>query len=267
MRCPVIYLVLLLFAGCRSEQATGPGGDPEPTSLLSEQPAEVREAYQRFLSAREHLPPRQVQEAGKLYPVDEALQDTAFFVWREQLLQAIRDKDIFTLLDRMDEDIKVSFGAEGGTSTFIEQWNLQSEEQTAQSTVWRHLAEVLSGGGTFSDHGRRFVAPYVAATWPDDQDSHERALITGAGVRIRQQPSLNASIATIASHEFVRYTGRTDTQTTIGEETYYWHEIETDQGAQGYVWGKYLGTPLSYRAVFEQAPGAKWKMVLFLAGD
>lgn len=268
MRCLTFLLVILAIYSCRPGSTTGEQtATGESTSSSTALTPELREAYTQFQAAREHLPARQIQEAGKLYPVDEALRDTVFFVWRETLLDAVQQKDIFTLMEGMAEDIKVSFGAENGTAAFIEQWDLQSEARTAQSPVWGHLEEVLLGGGVFTANSNRFEAPYVAATWPSNQDPHQRAVITGAGVRIREAPSLQSGIATVASHTFVNYGSRTDQQTTIGDETYSWHQVETDTGTEGYVWGKYVRSPLSYRAVFERSSSGQWQMVLFLAGD
>lgn len=269
MRCLTFLFLILTLYSCRQNSDAGREQSTtgeEASSAMTLTP-ELREAYAQFRANREHLPDRQIQEAGKLYPVDEALRDTAFFVWRETLLAAVRQKDIFPLMDAMAEEIKVSFGAENGTAAFVEQWNLQSPEKTVQSPVWTYLEQVLTGGGTFSANGNRFEAPYVSATWPPDQDTHQRAVITGAGVRIREQPSLNSGIAAVASHTFVNYQQRTDQQTTIGDETYSWHRIETDNGVSGYVWGKYIGSPISYRAVFERDKTGLWQMVLFLAGD
>lgn len=267
MRGTAILFLLLASFSCDQQTSSSDVSDEQQTSRQRANMPELRRDYARFKSAREHLPVRQIQEAGKLYPVDEALRDTTFFVWRETLLEAIRQKDIFTLMDHMAEDIKVSLGAENGTAAFIEQWDLQSAERTAQSEVWQHLERVLRNGGAFTEKDSRFVAPYVAATWPANQDSQQRALITGAGVRIREQPSLSSGIATVASHAFVNYTGSTNEETTIGGQTYSWHQIETDNGVTGYVWGKYIASPTGYRAVFARNNQGAWQIVLFMAGD
>jgi len=267
MRCLITLFLLTVIMSCGQQSASDSGTSADPETPPTPSTAELRREYTQFLSAREHLPAQQIQEVDKLYPVDEALQDTAFFVWRESLLAAVRKKDIFTLMDRMTADIKVGFGTENGTAAFIEQWNLESEEKTAQSAVWLHLERVLLQGGAFAANGSRFEAPYVAAIWPPDQDPSQRALIDGAGVRIRERPSLNSGIATVASNDFVNYIEQTDEQTTIGDETYSWHEIETDNGVKGYVWGKFVASPIDYRAVFKRNDKGQWRMTSFLAGD
>ena len=40
-------------------------------------------------------------DMGKLYPVDQAPKDTAFFIFREQLKEAIRKKETFQLLPHL----------------------------------------------------------------------------------------------------------------------------------------------------------------------
>ncbi|MEN0002836.1 MAG: SH3 domain-containing protein [Bacteroidota bacterium] len=228
----------------------------------------IRAVYAARMSKLENpFPTAQVLEVGKLNPVDEAPLDTMFFLLREDLKDAVARKDIFELLKWVDEDIKCSFGAESGLEGFIQLWGLDTPAKTQQSLLWGVLGDLLEQGGVFSDNGRRFTMPYTFATFPDQYDSFTHGAITGSGVRIRERPDLNAGVVQSVSYEIVKIVERTAEELTIGGETHPWVKVALLNGKEGFVFGKFVASPLDYRAIFEQKAGEGWRMTVLVAGD
>lgn len=263
-RAAYLSIVLSILLGACGSQENG------TDTMVTEEKAVInrdslRRAYQRLMAAREDpLPTQQIIEAGKLYPVDEAPLDTAFFVFRENLRIAVIDKNIFGVMETVDENIKVGSGSEEGLAAFATTWGLETEEKTQQSELWSVLKETLSKGGTFDNNRRRFVAPYVFSSWPDNYDATTHAAITGAGVRLRDAPSLNSRTKTMVSHDIVELLQITNQTETIDGETHPWIHIKTLDGTEGYVWGKFVERPTGYRAGFERDGEERWKMVLLV---
>jgi len=267
MRLNLFLCLLFFFVACAKKEPD-PANSAQGTSPSALTAPALQSAYQKYQNQRtDTLPTYQVQEAGKLYPVDQAPRDTAFFVLREQLREAVRKRDIFPIMEALHPEIKVSFGSEHGPEGFIEIWGLQSEEQTAQSGLWKVLGRVLDGGGVFQNGGKTFIAPYVFATWPDSEDAFDRVAITGAGVRVRSQPNLQSRIITSLSYNIVEFVQRTDQELTIDGETHNWMKIKTPDGQEGFAWGKYVTSPIGFRAGFERQSDGQWLMTFFLAGD
>ena len=267
MRLNIFLCLLFILVACAKNNTneSRASGTPSPDAFSS---SALQTAYQKYQEQRsDTLPAYQVREAGKLYPVDQAPRDTAFFVFREQLREAVRQRNIFPIMEALHPEVKVSFGSEYGPEGFIEIWGLQSEEQTVQSNLWTVLGRVLDSGGVFQNGGKTFIAPYVFATWPDSEDAFDRAAITGAGVRVRSQPNLQSRIITSLSYDIVEFIQRTDQELTIDNETHNWMKIRTLDGQEGFAWGKYVASPIGYRAGFERQPDGQWLMTFFLAGD
>lgn len=254
----------LLLAAC------GRGGEQAATETETEKPAvsrdSLRKLYVAFMEARtDSMPTQQVKEEGKLWPVDEAPLDTAFFVFREQLKETVAKKEVFGLLDVTDKDIKVGFGAEQGMDDFVSAWGLTSKQPDTLQ-VWALLARLLAEGGTFSNNRTVFTAPYYFSTWPSQYDAVDYGVIAGAGVRLREGPGLNTRILKTISHDIVTILEE-GPEEEIGGERYPWVRVEMLSGLQGYVFGKFVGTPLGYRVGFEKKGEGQWRMSFLLAGD
>jgi hypothetical protein len=260
----ILVFALLLGSGC--------GGDSPPADTATETgsripPDSLRQLYQQYRAMRtDTLPTRQVQERHKLYPVDEAPMDTAFFVFREQLLQAVQQHDVFALLDAVSKDIQVSEAKEPGVAGLVSHYGL-TPTAADSLPIWPILEELLKAGGTFSSNGRAFTAPYYAATWPEDLPKNEYAAITGSGVRIRSEPNLNSDIVKTVSYELVQHLETTDQTEVIGGETHPWSRIELSGGKVGFVYGKFVARPTGYHARFEKTGPQQLAMTQLLHGE
>jgi len=202
-------------------------------------------------------------ERGKIYPRDAAPLDSSFLVFRGQLLEVLRQKDLIALLPLLD--LQIDCGTAGtGRSAFARLWGLDDPDGMADSPFWEALAAVLQEGGSFDRQGR-FLAPYVFAQWPDSYTTAEYALVDGGMVRMRAEPRLGAPIVTNLSHAIVQVVDPSGPQETIGGATYPWWQITTLDGRNGYVWGQFMRSPEDPRAGFALKDG-QWKMIFFLPG-
>lgn len=262
------FTVLLPLLSCNSDTATQEEKLEQFEKVTEVNQDSLRNLYRQKLKAKdETLPSQQIPEKGKLNPVDEAVLDTAFFLFREDLLVAIEQKNIFGLLEAVDENIKCSFGAENGLADFVRMWGLESEEKVKDSQVWTILQKILTQGGTFDNRRTGFTAPYIFSTFPDEYDSFQYSAIAGGGVRLRNAPTLNSKILKSISYDIVEVIERTDKMEIINGETHPWIKIKMLDGLEGYVYGQFVQSPIDFRAGFSKDKDERWKMTFLLAGD
>lgn len=228
----------------------------------------LRQVYNELMKLRlEPLSIKQVAEKAKLNPVDEAPKDTLFFVFRENLRQVVQEKNVFGLLEAVDEQIKNGFGDNNGFAEFVSLWGLDQPDEAADSEVWQVLGDVLELGGSFSDQGRFFTANYVASNWPAGYEPFESGAIIGSGVRFRSAPTLQSQTIASISYDIVKVIEHSEKEETIGGESHPWIKVALLDGREGFVYGKFLRSPVGYRAGFERKPNGQWQMNFLLAGD
>lgn len=267
MKVLIISFGLLLLWSCnQNSEAAQQSNETQKGSTAGQLSIDtLRQLYHTYYAAlTDTLPRRQIIEKGKLYPVDEAPGDTAFFVFREGLKQTIRQRDVFGLLDVVDKEVKVGFGAESGFADFVTMWELDSKAPDTLP-IWPLLAEILDQGGTFNDQGNAFYAPYVHSTWPSEYDPFTHSAITGSGVRTRAAGQLNSGIVKTSSYEIVRYLAD-GKEEEIGGERHKWIQVEHLDGKQGYIFGKFIRSPIDFRLGFEKKAKG-WQIVFLVAGD
>lgn len=202
---------------------------------------------------------------NKVFPVDEAAKNPDFLQFRQELLIALEQKNLGFLVKHIDDNIKVSFGGYHGIEDFIKYWEL--DQQPQQSKIWKTLKDTLELGGKFEENNlNSFIAPYTFLS-RKITDSYSQLIITGTDVRIRKKPSLQGEIIGSLSYDIVTSMFEDNLpSTTINGETYLWVKIKTQTGIEGYVYGKYVRSPIDYRANFQKR-GDSWKMIFFVAGD
>ena len=259
-------LMALLLWACGQGESTEE--EPKVETRVQLNMDSIRKVYTDLIQLRlEALPLRQVAEKGKLNPVDEAPIDTLFFVFRENLRQLIKDKNVFGLLEAVDEQIMNGFGDNNGFAAFVTQWELDKPEKASESKIWGILEEILALGGSFASQGRSFEANYISSTWPDIYAAAEHAAIAGSGVRFRSAPTLQSKTIASISYDVVKVLEYTEKVETIGGETHPWVKIELLDGREGFVYGKFLRSPIGYRASFSPNQKGVWQMDSLVTGD
>jgi len=265
MRKAFLLIAITTFVGCGSGSDSEPSAqDAPPEPPLSQD--SLRQLYKAYRALQQDpMPTEAIREAGKLYPVDEAPLDTAFFVFRQQLLEAIEEKDVFGLLDAVSEEIEVSSAEEKGLPGFVERFQLNSAVPDTLA-LWEQLGAVLREGGAFVGGHQKFKAPYYYATWPEGRYATEKyVVITGSGVRLRNAPSLNGRILTTISYYPIVRLLSYEAEEVIGGKRHPWVQIELDNSTKGYVFGQFVGSPAGPRVVFERQ-GGKWLLARFYSG-
>ncbi|MEO1433964.1 MAG: SH3 domain-containing protein [Bacteroidota bacterium] len=210
-------------------------------------------------------PMRQIFEKGKLNPVDEGPLNKTWVAFEKKLRAAIIQEDVKFILDHVDPEIKANFGNDGGVADFKAMW---FNDRTQTKLFFQILERLLDLGGTYDNKDRQiYTMPYVFTTWPEDYDAFQYAAIVGEGVRMRDEPSTKGARIGSLSYDIVRLTGnQTDDFDTIGRDSYPWMELELADGTKGWVWAKYVYSPIDFRAGWEQTEDS-WQLFFFVAGD
>ncbi|MBP8129554.1 MAG: SH3 domain-containing protein [Candidatus Hydrogenedentes bacterium] len=206
---------------------------------------------------------------AQVLPADEAAHQPDFLEFRKQLIAAVAKRDRASLIEHLADDVSNELAGVLGLPEFISFYGLTGKTDTGhdESFIWEELKEILALGGTFRDGA--FHAPYLTTQFPDEFDAFEFAVITGKDVNVRQGPGTNTRVVAKKSYTIVRVLDWGDSpEATLsaGEKTYGWVRVGLPTGETGYVYGKYVRSPIACRAIFQKRGGA-WKLAIFVCGD
>jgi len=227
-------------------------------------PEERQQAKQDMEEGK--MPSVSIKERGKVNPVDEGQSSPSFRDFRRGLMTAIKNKDVSYLMERVSDKIKYSFAEDDGKEGFKKAWAL--DVNSTESELWQELSKILALGGNFEDPEKTiFTAPYVHTTFAQGYDPNEYAVVTGQGVRMRAKPSRGGTNLDVLSYDIVRLLPNPNPRVErIAKERHPWIKVQIENGTEGYVYGKYVHSPVDYRASFEK-DGKDWKMFVFLKGS
>jgi hypothetical protein len=187
-------------------------------------------------------------------PVDEAVTDPDFFLFRARLQTALANHDTAEVMRAVDPGILNSFGGDGGRDEFRERWRLNTPDK---SQLWGALGFVLALGGRFLQDSA-FYAPYLFHN-PAGADGFETLIVLGSNVPVHAGPGRSYGVIDTVSFEAV--TKWREKSTTSG-----WEPIKTSDGKPGWVVQRHLRSPIDYRAGFVRRDGRWWLRAL-VAGD
>ncbi len=190
-----------------------------------------------------------------------AINDASLIQFMDRLEDAVNTRDKDFIISILSPNIVNSFGGDNGIEEFKTYWNWSSKS----SSFWRIMQRLIEmGGGTYKQNGQ-YTLPYVFTNWNDKHDSYLYAAITGTYVNVRDQPSLNQSkVLGQFNYDIVKVDYERSHPSMDSPEWYYVEQA--NEGLKGYVFWKYVWSPIGYRAIFEKING-EWKMTIFLAGD
>ncbi|MBK7871282.1 MAG: SH3 domain-containing protein [Saprospiraceae bacterium] len=260
---PILLLVLLLMA-CNKKSDSVDTAEKNTTQPLNRD--SIRQVYESLIKTKKNLlPAAQIVETGRLRPVDEGPSDTVFFVFREEMLKVIEQRNEFRLLEMVHHNIHNGFGGDGGIAGFVEGWKLDTQQDS--SALWQTLKDVLLTGGTFSPDRQTFTAPYYIATFPNAYESDVFGVIIGEGVRVRAAPGLNTQVLKTISYAVLPVLDWKGEEATIDGETHPWIKVKLTDNQEGYVFGKFIRSPQDYSAIFTRQANGSWLMTSFGSGD
>ena len=199
-------------------------------------------------------------QVGKLLPVDEADRDPTWLVFRARFLEAIRTREVTFLERAVDPRVKLGFGGDDGFAAFRRTWH----PERADSPLWSVLGEILSLGGRFQD-GNTFAAPYVYAAFGPPWDAFAHGVVVGENVRVRSRPDERASVLARLSFDVVPVTSWGDRGPNPADRRG-WVKVRLKDGRAGYVAGRYVMSPVGWRAIFAKRAG-EWRMEALVSGD
>jgi hypothetical protein len=195
-------------------------------------------------------------EELKLYPVDEAAKDSEFLAFRDDLLAAIRRRDLEAVVAVARENIKLSFGGSYGRETFRD-W-LVADDPGLGSSYWAELERAIALGGVF-EGPESFCTPYtfcLEIPGCDPCDPYETLIATSDRAPVYAAADRSAKVVAELSYSVVRAL----------DHNHPWQRIALPGGGTGYVTAPEFRSPIDYRARFERRDG-RWLMTLFIAGD
>ena len=195
-------------------------------------------------------------EELKLTPVDEAAEDPSFLAFRDDLLAAIRLRDIEAVVAVASEDIKLSFGGSYGRETFRE-WLVENDMGLGIS-YWTELERAVALGGVF-EGPESFCTPYTFCLdipGCDTCDPYETLIAVSDRAAVYAAPDRGSEVVASLSYSVVRAL----------DHGHPWQRIALPGGGTGYVTAPEFRSPIDYRARFEKR-GGRWLMTLFIAGD
>ena len=199
-------------------------------------------------------------------PFDEAGQVPDFAAFRDELLAAVRARDIDAIVAAAADDIQLSYGGDAAGPEAFRSW-LEGGGYDEVGNYWAKLERVLSEGGRFE--GPMFIAPWSYWLEPlSDEDFYTTAVVAGENVRLRAGPSTADQVIRALSWEVVRQAPYQDSRPIMeadatGRE---WVLVQTLEGEEGWIALEFLRFPIEYRAGFELRDG-DWRMIFFIAGD
>lgn len=245
MKNALLIALLLVCAACRERSA------PEPPA--ADATAAVSDTVTEPAPAPDTAPPPPAAAAPavagpKLRPVDEGAGDPALAAYRNELLAAVRARDVEKIVALSDPKIRTSFG--GGSGADDLRRMLRDEKTVAD------LEQLLTLGGSFRGAGdqRSFWAPYVYSAWPEEHDAFESLAVVGENVPLRQSDAAGAATIATLSYDIVKPSEAPGTN------------VKTADGRSGWVDPERLRSPVGYRAGFLQS-GGRWRMNALVAGD
>ncbi len=209
----------------------------------------------------------------KMYPRDESSTDTAFSAFKQRVLEAAERGDLRTLREALAPTLSYNFDT-GTPDQVVRDFGL------GEGVPWRALRDALRLGAVRT-RDEEFSAPYVSA---DDQSVEVNAIqdelvVTGLNVRVRRSPDTRAEVVDWLSYDVVSQVSNVvsnlsrpylqanafeNDDTPSGPDA--WAHIRTPSGETGYVYGRFIRSPLDWRFRFGKVAGA-WKIVALAVGD
>jgi hypothetical protein len=189
-------------------------------------------------------------QARTLPPRDECAADAGFAQFRARLLDIVARHDAPGLLALTADDIRFSFGDDGGKGGFIAQWGLNSPDT---SGLWPLLAGVLASG--CAREAEHFASPYIFSRFPEELDPFSSG-VAGPGARLYRTRTQETETTAIDWEILAQVTMESDG----------WANVRLQDGRNGLLPPGAVLSPIGHRALFERRDG-DWRLVAFVAGD
>lgn len=203
----------------------------------------------------------------QLTPSDDSASDKDFSQFITKFKKDVKNKNIESLKKSISPDISYTFGDEDGIKGFLKTWKLDGNPKNSE--FWGEMDKILSMGSAYYNEEKTSHAyPYLFVTFPPDYDSFEYAAVTGKKVNVRKTPSSKSPVVETVDYEIVKQINvePDPKKEKIGGYTGIWVNVMTAGGNTGYIFSRYLHSPIGYRAIFEKQEKG-WMLTAFISGD
>lgn len=195
-------------------------------------------------------------------PIDDNGADMRWLQYRNQLLQALEERNRSAVLAAIDSNVDNGPDHKRGIDELRRRWDFHDDK----SPFFDELRKSMELGGAYvkDEKGNaRFCAPYVAAKWPTTLDPFAHGAIVSADALVKTEPSSEARTLATLHHDVVRVEDWEVPDKTPGFPQK-WTRIRV-RGGLGYVPEQQIRSPIEHMACFAQHGGA-WRLISFTAG-
>ncbi|MDF0708065.1 SH3 domain-containing protein [Flagellimonas okinawensis] len=201
---------------------------------------------------------------GEFLPPKMEISDYSLSKFLTELTLAVGKQDKQFIVDHLDPHILNNFGGDGGIDEFKMQWNLEGDS----TNLWEILENILLIGGPghiSSTYENSYTLPFTFSDWPEEYDAFEHYYVLGNNVNVRDKPTTeNSEVIGQLSYQIVKISDIEENR--ISEETKWLHITTVDNSLSGFVYGKYLVSPIGYRmGLIKRNNG--WMINMLVAGD
>ena len=217
--------------------------------------------------------PKPLAEATPRQPlqlVDDGATSAEFTQFRENLRQAVQNRDAEFIRAIAAPDIKLSFGL----PMTIDELDIDNPS----ALFWQNMEKAIATGCVSEIFGvepekQTWICPhaFLAPDQVSSMDPFEHIVIVGNDINVRVEPTVDSPVVGSVSNEVVRYdsegtTELSERQLEAMSTVDGWHPIIMASGQRGFVSSRYAYSPIGYRAFFVKDNDA-WQMTIFIAGD
>lgn len=204
-------------------------------------------------------------EEIQMLPVNDENSDSDFMEFYDKLLLAVQEKDIEFIKAHADDKISYKSQYEPGIEGFISYWNLNTEPN--ESLFWEIINNTLTLGGVFTDEEKtEFVAPYIAAKYPESFDPYVYYVTMDEDVEMYLEPNMNSPIIEKLDYLIVKVLDPIVKIVDDNGRVYNWSKIQLPTGTRGYIDPWYIRGAAGYRVIFSKNENGIWKIDAFISG-
>ncbi|MEB3827605.1 SH3 domain-containing protein [Phormidium sp. CCY1219] len=208
---------------------------------------------------------------------DEAEPGSEFYEFREQLRQAVEERNAgFVASVLPDEGLRIGFSVPRSPEA------LQVEDPEAR--IWSLLEKAIATGCAIAENPPPYNTDPATAIWvcpnvtqalkrqmpPSDAESGlswevNSVVIVGENVNVRSQPNLSGAAIASLSNQVVKRDPARESESNLNPIAG-WTPILLSDDRQGYVYNRYVYSPLDYRLFIGQVE-SNWQLLGMPGGD
>jgi len=196
-------------------------------------------------------------QVAKLYPVDEALQDSSLLAFRNNLIDIALKEDTKLFKSIVHEDCKLYYLPAYGLENVDE---LLGREKLRKK-FFSEVVSILNHGGKFVEKDKFFTS-YVFACWPERLDAFTLTVVTNQNVPVYAEPDSNSNAIDSLSYDIVEMYDESFRERS-GHKG--WDRIKLSHGRGGFIDKEYTLSPLGLRLGFMKEEGS-WGLNFAVSG-